>query len=76
MNSHLLFLSAMKSRKRKNIADLPSFCYCLKTRQKHGTHSNNIMKNLFMFETFSMINEMTFIFQGQADPKWPLFKIY
>lgn len=29
-----------------------------------------------MFETFSMINEMTFIFQGQAGSKWPLFKIY
>lgn len=42
MNSHLLFLSAMESRKRKkNIADLPSFCYCLKTREKHGTNSNN-----------------------------------
>lgn len=41
MNSHLLFLSAMESRKRKNIVDLPSFCYCLKTREKHGTNSNN-----------------------------------
>lgn len=57
------------------MVDLP-YLSVTAERQEKNTEHIQIMKNLFMFETFSMINEMTFIFQGQAGSKWPLFKIY